>query len=40
MADMIQRANMRTVHELADQADVTARYDAVLATLDGDPQPK
>lgn len=39
-ADMIQRANMRTVHELADQADVTARYDAVLATLDGDPQPK
>src|SRR5664279_3033506 len=30
-ADMIQRANLRTVQELADQADVTARYDIVLA---------
>ena len=37
-ADMIQRANIRTVPELADQADVTARYDAVVAMLDGDSQ--
>ena len=35
-ADMIQRANLRTVHELADRADVTARYDAVVTLLDGD----
>jgi uncharacterized membrane protein len=35
-ADMIQRANLRTVQELADRDDVTARYDAVLAGLDGD----
>ena len=39
-AEMIQRANLRTVQELADQADVTARYDAVVAMLDGDPHPK
>ena len=36
-ADMIQRANLRTVAESADQADVTARYDAVVAMLDTDP---
>ena len=36
-ADMIQRANLRTVPEMADRADVTARYDAVAAMLDGDP---
>ena len=37
---MIQRANLRTVPELADQADVTARYDAVVAILDGDRRPE
>ncbi|WP_300602850.1 DUF2254 domain-containing protein [Trebonia sp.] len=30
-AAMIQRVNLRTVPEAADQADVTARYDALLA---------
>lgn len=30
-ADMIQRLSLRTVEEEADQADVTARYDALLA---------
>jgi hypothetical protein len=30
-AGMIQRLNLRTVAEEADQADVTARYDALLA---------
>ncbi len=30
-AVMIQRLNLRTVHEQADQADITARYDALLA---------
>jgi uncharacterized membrane protein len=30
-AMMIQRVNLRTVAEAADQADVTARYDALLA---------
>ena len=29
-ADMIQRLNLRTVPEAADQADVTARYEALL----------
>jgi uncharacterized membrane protein len=32
-ADMIQRANLRTVTESADRADVTARYDAVIAIV-------
>jgi hypothetical protein len=31
---MIQRLNLRTVAEEADQADVTARYDALLALHD------
>ena len=39
-ADMIQRANLRTVQELADRADVTARYDAVVEVLDGDLHPR
>jgi len=30
-ADMIQRANLRSVREPADRADVTRRYDAVVA---------
>jgi uncharacterized membrane protein len=30
-ADMIQRLNLRTVAEAADQDDITARYDALLA---------
>jgi uncharacterized membrane protein len=30
-ADMIQRANLRSVQEPADRADVTRRYDAVVA---------
>ena len=30
-AGMIQRVNLRTVAEAADQADVTARYEALLA---------
>ncbi len=30
-AAMIQRVNLRTVPEAADQADITARYDALLA---------
>jgi uncharacterized membrane protein len=29
-ADMIQRANLRSVREQADRGDVTRRYDAVL----------
>ena len=29
-ADMIQRLNLRTVAEPTDQADVTARYEALL----------
>jgi uncharacterized membrane protein len=29
-ADMIQRLNLRTVPEASDQADVTARYEALL----------
>jgi uncharacterized membrane protein len=29
-ADMIQRANLRSVREQADRADVTRRYDAVV----------
>jgi uncharacterized membrane protein len=33
-AAMIQRLNLRTVAEAADQADVTARYDALLALHD------
>ena len=33
-AGMIQRLNLRTVVEEADQADVTARYDALLALHD------
>jgi uncharacterized membrane protein len=34
-AAMIQRVNERTVPEEADRADVTARYDALLAQADG-----
>jgi hypothetical protein len=30
-ANMIQRVNLRTVSEQADQTDITARYDALLA---------
>jgi hypothetical protein len=30
-AAMIQRVNLRTVPEQADQDDITARYDALLA---------
>jgi hypothetical protein len=30
-ADLIQRANLRSVREQADRADVTGRYDAVVA---------
>jgi uncharacterized membrane protein len=33
-ADLIQRANLRTVTESADQAEVTARHRAVIAILD------
>jgi uncharacterized membrane protein len=37
-ADMIQRVNLRTVPEEADQADITARYDALLKLhAKGDP---
>ncbi len=39
-ADMIQRSNLRTVLEPADRADVTARYDVVVAMLDVDAQPQ
>jgi uncharacterized membrane protein len=35
-ADLIQRANVRTVADAADQADVTDRYQAVLALRDID----
>lgn len=35
-ADLIQRANLRTVPDSADQADVTARYQAVLALQNPD----
>jgi uncharacterized membrane protein len=43
-AVMIQRVNLRTVPEQADQADITARYDALLAlhaqvTRDAQPLP-
>jgi uncharacterized membrane protein len=33
-ASMIQRVNLRTVSEQADKADITARYDALLALRD------
>ena len=36
-ADMIQRLNLRTVPEVADQADVTIRYDALLKLSAGRP---
>jgi uncharacterized membrane protein len=36
-ADMIQRLNLRTVPEVADQADVTVRYDALLKLSAGRP---
>jgi hypothetical protein len=34
-AAMIQRVNLRTVPEEADQADITAAYEAVLAVRGG-----
>jgi uncharacterized membrane protein len=39
-AELIQRANLRTVVEPADRADVTGRYHAVVALLQRDPRPK
>jgi uncharacterized membrane protein len=35
-AELIQRANLRTVAEAADRADVTTRYRAVLASREPD----